>query len=107
MTARIPAAAAPKAVVTAALSVEAVVIVPTPRRSPSSITSAVARSLLDAVGPRVSSLIHSRGAPNRCRRAGAAAAACRRSAPGTAPDRRERAAAPDRFRVEGGYGPFE
>jgi hypothetical protein len=71
MTARIPAAAAPKAVATAALPVEAVVIVPTPRRSPSSITSAVARSLLEAVGLRVSSLIHRRGAPNRCLRAGA------------------------------------
>src|SRR4029450_6483467 len=71
MTARIPAAAAPKAVDTAALPVEAVVMVPTPRRSPSSITSAVARSLLDADGLRVSSLIHRRGVPNVCRRAGA------------------------------------
>src|SRR5512133_2501304 len=71
MTARIPAAAAPKAVDTAALPVEAVVMVPTPRRSPSSITSAVARSLLDADGLRVSSLIHRRGVPNVSLRAGA------------------------------------
>ena len=71
MTARSPAAAAPKAVATAALPVEAVVMVPTPRRSPSSITSAVARSLLDAVGLRVSSLIHRRGVPTACLSAGA------------------------------------
>ena len=43
----------------------------TPRRSPSSITSAVARSLLDAVGCRVSSLIHKRGVPTVCLSAGA------------------------------------
>ena len=71
MTARIPAAAAPKAVDTAALPVEAVVIVCTPRRSPSSITSAVARSLFDALGLRVSSLIDRFGVPNARRRAGA------------------------------------
>ena len=71
MTARSPAAAAPNAVATAALPVEAVVIVSTPRRSPSSITSAVARSLLDAVGLRVSSLIHRRGVPSAARSAGA------------------------------------
>src|SRR6187401_2524229 len=70
MTARIPAAAAPKAVETAALPVEAVVMVPTPLRSPFSMTSAVARSLFDADGLRVSSLIHSRGVPNVCLRAG-------------------------------------
>jgi hypothetical protein len=57
MTARIPAAAAPKAVATAALPVEAVVIVPT---------------LFDVLGLRVSSLIHRFGVPYARRRAGAA-----------------------------------
>ncbi len=71
MTARIPAAAAPKAVDTAALPVEAVVMVSAPRRSPPSITSAVARSLLDAVGLRVSSLTHRCGVPIAFLRAGA------------------------------------
>jgi hypothetical protein len=70
MTARSPAAAAPKAVETAALPVEAVVIVSIPLRRPSSITSAVARSLFDVVGLRVSSLTHRRGVPASCRRAG-------------------------------------
>ena len=71
MTARIPAAAAPNAVETAALPVDAVVIVSTPLRRPPSITRAVARSLLDAVGFLVSSLSHSRGSPRSCRRNGA------------------------------------
>jgi hypothetical protein len=71
MTARSPAAAAPKAVDTAALPVEAVVIVSIPLRRPSSITSAVARSLLDVVGLRVSSLSHRRGVPSVWRSAGA------------------------------------
>ena len=70
MTARSPAAAAPKAVATAALPVDAVVIVSSPRVSPSSRTSAVARSLFDAVGPRVSSLTHRRGMPSSRRSAG-------------------------------------
>ena len=61
MTARTPAAAAPMAEEIAAFPVEAVVMVSSPRRRPSSRTSAVARSLLEALGLRVSSLTHSLG----------------------------------------------
>ena len=69
------------------------VIVPTPRASPSSITRAVARSLLDAVGLRVSSLIHRRGMPSVCLRAGAGSSGVpptgtgyRSSGPSSCPD---------------------
>src|SRR5215218_3004230 len=63
MVAFTPAAAAPTARDAATLPVEAQLTVRTPLRTACSKTSAVARSLFDPVGVRVSSLSHRSGTP--------------------------------------------